>query len=219
MLKKIKNFKWGYALFAILFVALGVAFIAFRNSLSYLAISLGVILLTFGVVYAALTLAKPERSFSFFIRIIFAIVAIICAIITLINNEGTVDIIGSIIALLLIIDATFKLQTATLSKRYNLFGWWLMLGVAVAVIILSYIILKFDANIAASLPIWLAITLIIDGAGNLFSAFFVPRYEKCMKEGIYYSMLNEQNADPDDTPIFDAQDFPEFQSEDSSENA
>lgn len=195
MLDKLKSFKWGYVLFAVLFIAVGILFIAFSQSLSYLAITLGIILLVFGIVYAVLSIAERERGVFFFLRMVFAVTAIICAIITLVMRENAVETISSVMALLLIIDASFKLHTAAMSKRYMLFGWWFMIIVSVLTIIGAFVTVKYLKPVDPALSIVLGITLIIDGIGNFFSAFFVPIYEKSMRESIYYSMCNSQDAD------------------------
>ena len=44
MLKKMKEFSWGYAIIAALLIALGVCFIAFGDAMTVLAISVGAII-------------------------------------------------------------------------------------------------------------------------------------------------------------------------------
>ena len=214
MLQKLKDFKWGYILIALLFAAVGSVFVFSQGSLQYLSNALGIILLIFGVAYAVLTIADKGRRVSFFLKIFFSVVSIICGIITLVMKENAVDTISSIIALLLIVDASFKLHTAAMSKRYLLFGWWFMTAVAALTIIGAFATLKYIAPTDPALPIVLGITIIIDAVGNFFSAFFVSGYEKCLRDSIYCNIYSNQNPDPFAVPDTDFGD----QSEDNSNN-
>ena len=207
MIQKLKEFKWGYVLLAMLFALVGVLFIAFQGALTYLAVALGIILLIFGIVYAVLTVSDTNRGISFFFKIIFAVTAIICSIIVLVMRESTVDTISSVMALLLIIDASFKLHTAAMSKRYALFGWWFMIIVSALTVIFAFTTIKYIRPDDPALPIVLGLTLIIDAIGNFFSAFFVSGYEKRINDSIYYNTNNEQSPEPlpIEEPIFEAE--------------
>ena len=196
MIQKLKEFKWGYILLAMLFTLVGVLFIAFQGALTYLAVALGIILLIFGIVYAVLTISNTDRGVNFFFKIVFAVTAIICAIIVLVMRASAVDTISSVMALLLIIDASFKLHTAAMSKRYALFGWWFMIIVSTLTVIGGFTTIKYIRPDDPALPIVLGLTLIIDAVGNFFSAFFVSGYEKRLSESIYYNTINEQIPDP-----------------------
>lgn len=207
MLQKLKEFKWGYVLLALLFTLVGVLFIAFQGALTHLAVALGIILLVFGIGYAVLTISNTGRGVNFFFKIVFAVTAIICAIIVLVMRESAVDTISSVMALLLIIDASFKLHTAAMSKRYALFGWWFMVAVSTLTVIGAFITIKYIRPNDPALPIVLGLTLIIDAIGNFFSAFFVSGYEKRLSESIYYNTQNEPSPDPFpiEDPIFEAE--------------
>jgi hypothetical protein len=86
----------------------------------------------------------------------------------------------SLFSLLLIVDASFKLQTAIMSKRYSVALWWIILALAVAIITAGYFLIKADLS-EDSIPtvsVFLGITIIIDAIANLLSAFYITIYEK-----------------------------------------
>ena len=71
MLERIKNIKWGYVVIGLLLCAIGICFIAFNNSLTWLAITIGIILAVFGTVFGVLNIASKKRDFSFAVKIVF----------------------------------------------------------------------------------------------------------------------------------------------------
>ena len=118
-----KERKFGYILIGLLLVLIGGCFVSFGNSLKALAISIGVILSVTAIVYGTLTIAKKGRGARFAFRIIFSIICLIAGITTAIFNDATVSVMVTVFSLLLIVDGSFKLNTAAMSKRYSVGGW------------------------------------------------------------------------------------------------
>lgn len=203
MLDKIRSFKWGYLLLFILLAAAGICFLAFNNTLSVIAIVLGVLLSLYGIVILTLTLANRSRSASFAFRIVISTAAIICGITTAVLREGAMEIIASLICLFIIIDGSFKLQTTSLSKRYNMVSWWLMLIPSILCIAGGFISLRLTPRIADEsgvvfVSVLIGITLIIDAISNILSAFYITGYERNMKDEIeaeIYEKLEDRKAE------------------------
>ena len=198
MLEKLKSFKWGYLLLALTLVTVGVLFIIFGDALNYLAIAIGIVQLVFGIVYVALTISKRDRGVSFYFNIIFASTAVISGATTLIARESSIDIIASLIALILIVDSGFKLHTAAMSRRYNVVGWWLILAFSAIVAAGGYWMLKFTPETIAAESVLLGITLIVDGASNLCTAFYLSAYEKAEENRIYLKAKRDLVGDDDE---------------------
>ncbi len=175
MLERIKRFGWGYIAIAVLLIGIGISFVAFSDALIALAITVGITLTAFGIVYGVLTLAARERSIGFAIRITFAVLAIIAGVVVAVLKDSSVSVIVDIMCLLLIVDGSFKLNTAIKMKRFSTFGWWFMLTLSVAIIIASFAVTKLlTADTAAStLTVVMGIIIIADGLANFLSPFFM----------------------------------------------
>lgn len=187
MLQKLKNVKWGYLLFALLFFAVGICFLIFNDKelLSRAVLVIGILLSVFAGIYAVLTLANRPRGGVFFFRMLFAVLGIICGIVTAVFREGGVETVVTVIGLLLIIDGSFKLQTTILARRHRTPFWWFMMVCSALIIGSGFVIVKFFSSMYAGhdslLCILLGLSLILDGVGNLLSLFFIPAYEARMR--------------------------------------
>jgi uncharacterized membrane protein HdeD (DUF308 family) len=149
-----------------------------------LAIAIGCILAIVGIVYGALTISKKERDLIFALRIFFSAICIIAGVVTAAFNDGAVEIIVAISSLLLIIDASFKLHTTAMSKRYSLPLWWIILSISVLVIIGAFILIKYTPKKIETTSILLGIIFIADAISNLLSAFFISAYENRLHDDI-----------------------------------
>ena len=180
--EKIKNFGWGYLLFALLFVGAGVLFLSFPDrALNGVRVAIGITALVFAAVYVALTLAKRGRGFGFWCRMILGGFCIVCGGFMCFAREGAFSYLIFACGLVLLIDGAFKLQTAILSKRYRSWHWWVMLALAVSTLVFGAILVRkqFDLSseevLAARL---LGIGLLLDGVANLLSIGYLLKIEK-----------------------------------------
>lgn len=231
MLEKLKNFKWGYVLLGVLLIALGVCLIALRETLTYLAIAIGVVLILFAIIYGTVVLASRDRGVTFAFKVIFSVIALVAGVVVLILRSATIGVMVSVFSLLLIIDASFKVHTSAMSKRYSVPLWWIILGFAVAVIVGGYflIISSPDTDSISVFSIWLGIVIAVDGIANILCAFYETIYEKKQYKEIYadaYKKLTdtseakadeaqaEEKADPEEEK---AKEEPEASEEEAKE--
>ena len=198
MLKKLRLIKWGYILIGLTLSTIGILFMAFSSALDYLAISIGIVQLVFGIIHIALTISRTGRGVSFYFNVIFAATAIISGATTLIARANSIDIIASLISLLLVLDAGFKFHTAALSKRYNKFGWWFILALSALTAAGGYWMLKFTPSEMLGISILLGITLVTDGVANIFSAFYLSSCERSEQERIYLKAQEELMAESEE---------------------
>ncbi len=183
--------KWGYILIGLLLCTIGACFIAFNKSLSLLAITVGVALSAFGIVYGIITIAHKSRGFTFAVRIVFSIICLTSGIITAVFNKSSIDILISVFCLLLIIDGSFKLNTASMSKRFFVGGWWVMMVLALLVIASSFFLLKFTPESIKISSTVLGITIISDALANFCSTVWVTKYEIAEKTEFYHEVQSE----------------------------
>ena len=175
MLEKLKQFGWGYILIALFLGGVGACFISFNNTLQILAVSIGVILIIYSVVFVLNSLIRKERDIKFGFKIGLSVVFLVSGTVTLIFGGQAISIITDIFCLLLIIDGAFKLQTAIFSARCNVKAWWILPIFPIAVIIGAFILSKinFAEDQMHILSTTLGIVIITDGVSNLIDAFFV----------------------------------------------
>ncbi len=199
MLEKIKNIKWGYLVIGILLFAIGICFILFNNSLTVLAISIGVILGAFGIIFGVVTIAGKKRGFYFAVKIVFAVMCLAAGIITAVLKANSTEILISLFSLLLIVDGSFKLNTSAMSKRYSVGGWWIMMAVAVAIIGSAFALVERTPNKESLTTALLGIIIIADAIANMLSIFWVAKYESAKKAEIYYDVCREMKKTNNDT--------------------
>ena len=127
-LEKLKKFRFGYLVLAILLCACGLLIIIYPNeSMTTVSYIIGAVTLIGGIVQVIKILADRRRGAGFAFAIITATVTIICAIMALIFPDIVMTVYPMIIGLFIIIDGAFKLQTVVNSKRYNMKMWWFLL--------------------------------------------------------------------------------------------
>jgi uncharacterized membrane protein HdeD (DUF308 family) len=182
MLEKIKSFGWGYVLIFIILSAIGIAFIAFRELLTALAIAIGIILIFAAAALAVSAIANRNRGVSFSLKIFFAVCVLIAGAVCVIFNAKAASVIVSLISLVLIIDSSFKLHTAAMSKRYSLPLWWMILVLSVPVIAAAFVMIKYPPENQALTSVLTGVTIIIDAISNLLSAFYLSACERKEKK-------------------------------------
>ncbi len=184
--QKIKNFKWGYLLFAILFTAGGLCFLSFpEDALKGVRIGIGVTAIVFAVAFIALTLANEERGFRFWAKMVLGGVAAVCGGFMIFSHQGAFEYLTFIAGIYLMIDGAFKLQTAILSKRYRSAVWWIMLVLAAASISFGTALIRVRFDFAEELvkvSKVIGIALMIDGIQNLLSIGYLYYVEHRTRE-------------------------------------
>ena len=184
--QKIKNFKWGYLLFAILFTGAGLCFLSFpEDALKGVRIGIGVTAIVFAVAFIALTLANEERGFRFWAKMVLGGVAAICGGFMIFSPQGAFSYLTFVAGIYLMIDGSFKLQTAILSKRYRSAVWWIMLVLAAAAISFGTVLVRvrFDfAEELAKVSKIIGVALMIDGIQNLLSIGYLYFVEHKTRE-------------------------------------
>lgn len=186
--QKIKNFKWGYLLFAILFTAGGLCFLSFpEDALKGVRIGIGVTAIVFAVFFMALTLANEERGFRFWAKMVLGGVAAVCGGFMIFSRQGAFEYLTFIAGIYLMIDGAFKLQTAILSKRYRSALWWIMLVLAAAAISFGTALIRVRFDFAEELvkvSKIIGIAFMIDGIQNLLSIGYLYYVEHKTRESL-----------------------------------
>ena len=198
----LKNFKWGYLLFALLFLGAGIAFIAFpEQGLKVVKLVIGIVAIVFAGIYIALTIAKKERGIAFWSSIVMGVVCIICGGLVILVNSLLLEYLLTAFGIVLMVDASFKLQTAMMSKRYKSPLWWVLLSLAAATLVFGILLMKgkYDFSKAEEELVLeltrasrtLGIGLVLDGLANFFSIILLYAVEKGTKQAVIESLQAE----------------------------
>lgn len=199
MIKKRNCFNYGYILLALLLIAIAVCFFAFNNSLKYLAIAIGVLVIVFAAFLTVLTIADKNRQLKFFVKIVCAVAILASGIAVLVARDAVISVIIGILGLVMIIDGSFKLQTAATSKRYSAAGWWIVAVLSILIIAGGYVTVRFMVEDTPSTMIFMGCVLFIDAVGNIFSAFYLAKCEKLRNCEIAAAVKEELANQPKDT--------------------
>lgn len=186
MTEKTKFSKLGYYVIALMLFAMGLVFIICNNLLAALGIAIGIMLALFGAVYAVIAISSHERGVMFAVKIAFAAICFICGALTAIFHNGAVEIIAAIFSLLLIVDGSFKLNSAAECKRYFVELWWILLIPALLTIAGSFWMIKYPPENPQTINIIIGIIFIIDALGNVMTAPLQARCEKIRDSGIQF---------------------------------
>lgn len=214
LLQKLREFRWGYLLLSLLLTGLGICFIVGRprgeeagsTTLQVMAIAIGILTVLYAAVFAFFTLQARRRSVAFGLKLAFAIVVLIAGLVALIFRDATVSVILNVLSLVLVVDGSFKLNTAILCRRYVVFGWWCILVLAFVMIGGGFVLLLSLGGLAGMLAgtapadegiYWvLALLLFCEAAANLFSAFYLGRYEVNERRILREELMAELAAAP-----------------------
>ena len=198
LLKKIKSINWGYLWLAILIGGAGILILAYPGkTMDVVAITVGVVALLFGAVQAVRFLTKKRRGFAFAIGIISASVAVIAGILCLILRQQIKEFIPSLVALFLIMDATFKLQTVVRARQFKSKACWALMVLSIVTVTFGFLVIRMEGGDAEKILVLFGIDLIADALGNLFSLFFVGVVERAERTKILAENAPEETAAPE----------------------
>ena len=180
-IEKLKKFRFGYLLLAILLCTCGMLIIIYPNeSMTTVSYIIGAITLIGGIVQVIKILADRRRGAGFAFSIITAAVTVIAAIVALIFPGEVMTVYPMIIGLFIVIDGAFKLHTVINSKRYKMKMWWLLLIIACIAILGGFLCIRVkltDDNFAF-FSFVLGASITVCGIQNLLSLFYLGNIVK-----------------------------------------
>lgn len=190
--------KLGYLILMAVTAAMGASLLVFSTqSLDALAITIGAITALCGVVIGVFALADKARGFRFAMKVILAASMLISGVVTMITRENAINTIIGIFGLFMIIDGTLKLYTSALSIRYKAWGRYTLMSVAVFLIAVGYITVRyFDISMTVT-PYMLGISFIIDAFANLFSILPTIQIDKRSAGEIEAAITAQKDASED----------------------
>ena len=124
----IKNFKNMYSILTICLILVGaVLLIAPGIALDVVCIIFGIYMIIYGAVKIMGYFAKDAYQLAFQFDLALGIVIAIVGIVFVCRTARVVQLLSTCIGIVMLVDATFKIQTSIDSKRFGISRWWLML--------------------------------------------------------------------------------------------
>ena len=201
LVKKIKEINWGYLWLAILIGGAGILILSYpKKTLAVVAITVGVVTLLLGAVQAIRVLSDKKRGFKFAVGIVAASVTVIAGILCLVLRNQIEKFIPSLVALFLIIDSSFKLQTVVRARQFKSKACWALLVLSIVTIALSFIAIEMEGGDAKKILVMFGLSLVADALGNLFSFFFVGSVQRAEKNRILAENAPEPPAGTAEEP-------------------
>ena len=201
LVKKIKEINWGYLWLAILIGGAGILILSYpKKTLAVVAITVGVVTLLLGAVQAIRVLSDKKRGFKFAVGIVAASVTVIAGILCLVLRNQIEKFIPSLVALFLIIDSSFKLQTVVRARQFKSKACWALLVLSIVTIALSFIAIEMEGGDAKKILVMFGLSLVADALGNLFSFFFVGSVQRAEKNRILAENAPEPPAETAEEP-------------------
>ena len=128
----IKGIKNMYSVLTACLIIVGLVLLAIPGiALNAVCIIFGVYLIIYGVVKIIGYFAKDVYQLAFQFDLALGIVAAIVGIVFICKTSSIV--LSTCIGIVMLIDATLKIQTSLDSKRFGISSWWLMLVMAIMV--------------------------------------------------------------------------------------
>ena len=174
-----KDHHVGYLFLGLVLIAIGLFLLFYpTESVKTIGYIIASAALVFGLLCLIHTLSGLRRGIRFALSMLGSISTIICAAVLFFTVEETFATFVSIIGLLIVVDASFKLQTVVLSHRYGQKAYWILLVVACIAIFGGYLCIRTAFEDVRALARLLGLTLIVSGLGNLLSTFYLPSFRR-----------------------------------------
>ena len=206
VMQALASYSWGVLMFAVLLGCAGFCLIAFPDdALPTVILVIAIAAIVFAIVRAAMVLAEKERGFPFFFKMLSAALALFAAIFLLVRRDSADEILSFFVGAMVVIDGSFKLHTAIMSRRYRMVSWWIMLAVSVLTIIGALWLIKSPPEGMRVASVFMGLLLMVDALQNLLSTAFNPSIERRIRkeilaENAQSTALTESAAPADNQP-------------------
>ena len=164
----IKGIKNMYSVLTACLIIVGLLLIIMPGiALNAVCIIFGVYLIVYGIVKIIGYFAKDVYQLAFQFDLALGIVAAIVGIVFICRTSSIVQILSTCIGIVMLIDATLKIQTSLDSKRFGISNWWLMMFMAVVVAVLGIMLILMPGETTRVMIRLIGLNLCLDGILNL----------------------------------------------------
>ncbi len=164
----IKGIKNMYSILTACLIIAGLLLLVMPGiALNAVCVIFGIYLIIYGVVKIAGYFAKDVYQLAFQFDLALGIVAAIVGIVFVCRTSRIVQILSTCIGIVMLIDATLKIQTSLDSKRFGISSWWLMMLMAVVVAVLGIMLILMPGETTRVMIRLIGLNLCLDGVLNL----------------------------------------------------
>lgn len=175
----IRKAKSAYIAMSVIMLILGLALVIWPEiSLSVLCLTVGIVLLIFGVVKLIGYFSKDLYRLAFQFDLALGIFTLIFGIILIIHPANIVMLLPVIMGVLILLDGVFKIQTAMDARRFGMERWWAIMFLAVVTAIFGLLLVIRPFEGAVAVMVLLGITLMVDGIQNLCVVLYTVKISK-----------------------------------------
>ena len=174
----IKNFKNMYSILTICLILL----IAPGIALDVVCIIFGIYMIIYGAVKIMGYFAKDAYQLAFQFDLALGIVIAIVGIVFVCRTARVVQLLSTCIGIVMLVDATFKIQTSIDSKRFGISRWWLMLILAVIVAAIGILLILMPGETTRLMVRLIGLNLCMDGILNLVIVIDTVKTDKALRQ-------------------------------------
>ena len=179
----IKNFKNMYSILTICLILVGaVLLIAPGIALDVVCIIFGIYMIIYGAVKIMGYFAKDAYQLAFQFDLALGIVIVIVGIVFVCRTARVVQLLSTCIGIVMLVDATFKIQTSIDSKRFGISRWWLMLILAVIVAAIGILLILMPGETTRVMVMLIGLNLCMDGILNLVIVIDTVKTDKALRQ-------------------------------------
>ena len=179
----IKNFKNMYSILTICLILVGaVLLIAPGIALDVVGIIFGIYMIIYGAVKIMGYFAKDAYQLAFQFDLALGIVIAIVGIVFVCRTARVVQLLSTCIGIVMLVDATFKIQTSIDSKRFGISRWWLMLILAVIVAAIGILLILMPGETTRLMVRLIGLNLCMDGILNLVIVIDTVKTDKALRQ-------------------------------------
>lgn len=179
----IKNFKNMYSILTICLILVGaVLLIAPGIALDVVYIIFGIYMIIYGAVKIMGYFAKDAYQLAFQFDLALGIVIAIVGIVFVCRTARVVQLLSTCIGIVMLVDATFKIQTSIDSKRFGISRWWLMLILAVIVAAIGILLILMPGETTRLMVRLIGLNLCMDGILNLVIVIDTVKTDKALRQ-------------------------------------
>ena len=179
----IKNFKNMYSILTICLILVGAVLLTAPGiALDVVCIIFGIYMIIYGAVKIMGYFAKDAYQLAFQFDLALGIVIAIVGIVFVCRTARVVQLLSTCIGIVMLVDATFKIQTSIDSKRFGISRWWLMLILAVIVAAIGILLILMPGETTRLMVRLIGLNLCMDGILNLVIVIDTVKTDKALRQ-------------------------------------
>ncbi|QSX06918.1 DUF308 domain-containing protein [Sedimentibacter sp. zth1] len=175
----VKKAKTAYVAYSIVLIALGILLIFLTEATELtLCYIVGLITLICGIIKFISYFVNDTYGLAFQFDFALGIFTMLIGLVLILHPKNILVFLNVVIGIFVIIDGTFKLQTAKEARQFGLDNWWLILILAIITAIVGLLLIFNPFEGVLALSVIIGIALIADGIENLCVAIYTIKLVK-----------------------------------------